>query len=82
MTWSIEEEDAWLAALWENVVINCATLPSVHVFHQYGHVQCLCQGYDMDVVTFFGHWLHLLQNTFNISPKASLNICLFSRVLC
>lgn len=60
MAWSIEQEDARVAALGEDVVIYSSSFPSVHVLHQNGYVQGLGQGDDVNVVTFFGHGLHLL----------------------
>jgi len=41
MAGSIEEENAWVAAFRENVVIDCSSLSSVHVLHQDGYVQGL-----------------------------------------
>lgn len=38
MARSIEEEDAWVAAFGEDVVIDCSALSSIHVFHPDGYV--------------------------------------------
>lgn len=60
MAGSVQQEDARVAALWEDVVIYSSSFPSVHVLHQDGHVQGLGQGDDVNVVAFFGHRLHFL----------------------
>ena len=41
MAGSVEEEDAWVAAFGEDVMIDCSTFSSVHVLNQDGYVQGL-----------------------------------------
>ena len=41
-------------------MVDCASLPSVHVLHSYRDTQCRGEGSDVDVVALVVHWLHLL----------------------
>lgn len=62
MARSVQKEDFGFSILGEDVVVDCASLPSVHVLHQDTHAQGLRQSNDVDVVALFGHGLHLLVN--------------------
>jgi hypothetical protein len=60
MAWPIQEMDSWLAPLWEVMGNHFRRFSSIHVPHPNTNIQSCTQGYDMDVITLFIHWLNLL----------------------
>jgi hypothetical protein len=61
VAWPIQEMDSWVAPLWEVMCDHFRCFSSIHVPNANSNVQSCAQGYDMDMITLFIHWLYLLE---------------------